>query len=107
MMVAASFAEIGVQWRFIGIAIQTGFKGTCGFLEKNLEKFGKESAMLQRASQGRKDFKGAAEDPFPKDQQVKSPLWSIPLIITIIFTCVILALQYVSLLRFASVEIHS
>jgi hypothetical protein len=67
-----------------------------GAVEKSLNKFGKESAFLQRASRGKESVKGEAEDPFPKSQQVGSAFWSIPLFFTIILTCVILGLQFVS-----------
>jgi len=96
MMVAASFAEMGVQYKYIWAALVSGFKGILGAIEKSLNLLGKESAFLQRASQKKNSVKGEAEDPFPESQQVRSVLWSIPLVITIILTCVILGLQFVS-----------
>ncbi|RPA85009.1 OPT superfamily oligopeptide transporter [Ascobolus immersus RN42] len=94
VMVAASFAEIGVQYKYIWAALVSGAKGTLGAVEKSLNKFGKESAFLQRISQQKEKREGALEDPFPESEQVRSSFWSIPLVFTIIFTVVILALQF-------------
>jgi len=92
VMICASFAELGVQYKMIWQAMKSGFKGISGGIESVLEKFGKESAFLKKASQLNVDEQ--VKDPFPDEQQVKTWQWFIPLILTIIFTCLILGLQY-------------
>lgn len=92
VMICASFAELGVQYKMIWSAMKSGFKGISGGIEGILERFGKSSAFLKKASE--LDIDEQVKDPFPDEQQVKTWQWFIPLILTIIFTCLVLGLQY-------------
>ncbi|RPA81593.1 OPT superfamily oligopeptide transporter [Ascobolus immersus RN42] len=92
VMICASFAELAVQYKMIWAALQSGFKGMCSGTEAMLERFGKESSYLKRASKLK--VEETVQDPFPDNQQVKAWEWFFPLILTIILTCVVLGLQY-------------
>ncbi|KAG0636378.1 OPT oligopeptide transporter protein-domain-containing protein [Tuber brumale] len=92
VMLAASFAELFVQYKLIWFAFKSAWKGIAMGLNTSVRKFGRESPFLEKHSQIEvEDF---VEDPASEDELVKLWQWGPALIVTIIATCIVLGLQY-------------
>lgn len=92
VMICASFAELFVQYKLIWFALKSAFKGMVMGTNSVLNRFGKNSSWMERHSKVAED--NLIQDPAPEHEQVKMWQWGPALILTIILTCVILALQY-------------
>ncbi|CUS14945.1 unnamed protein product [Tuber aestivum] len=92
VMLAASFAELFVQYKLIWFAFKSARKGIAMGLSTGLSKFGKRSPFLEKHS--RIEVEDLVEDPASEDDQVKLWQWGPSLIVTIIATCIVLGLQY-------------
>ncbi|RPB05497.1 OPT superfamily oligopeptide transporter [Choiromyces venosus 120613-1] len=92
VMIAASFAELFVQYELIWFAFKSAWKGIAMGLNTSVNKFGKKSPFLEKHS--KIEVKDIVEDPASEDEQVKLWQWGPALIVTIIATCIVLGLQY-------------
>lgn len=93
VMICASFAEMGVQYKLIWFALKSAGKGVLAGTNSALGLIGKRSETLARKAavvSGEHQIK----DPAPESEQVQMWQWLPATAITIVFTCIILALQY-------------
>lgn len=93
VMICASFAELAVQYKLIGFALKSAWKGMIAGSNTALGLIGKKSEYLTRKSIV-VEQEGQVVDPAPRHEQVQIWQWLPATILTVIFTCVILALQY-------------
>jgi len=92
LMICTSFAELGVQYKIVGFALESVWKAAAGGANFITTKLGKPSAFLQKHATSKS---GAhIQDPAPEEDQVKLWQWGPSLIIVIIATCIVLGLQY-------------
>lgn len=92
VMIASSFAELGVQYKLIWFAFKSAWKGIAMGLNVGAGKLGKHSDFLERQSHIKAEH--MVKDPAREEDQVQMWQWGPGLIVVIIATCIILALQY-------------
>ncbi|KAL7273709.1 hypothetical protein RUND412_003416 [Rhizina undulata] len=92
VMICASFAELGVQYKIIGFAFKSAWKGMAMVLNNGVQKMGKTSTFLEKQSHIKSE--NVIQDPASKEDQVKFYEWGPGLVIVVIATCVVLGLQY-------------
>lgn len=92
VMIASSFAELGVQYKLIWFALKSAWKGIAMALNGAANKIGKNSTFLERQSHIKAEH--IVKDPAREEDQVQMWQWGPALIIVIIATCIVLALQY-------------
>lgn len=92
VMIAASFAELGVQYKLIWFALKSAWKGMAMGMNVVVNKAGKRSTFLEKQSHIKAEH--VIKDSAPDEDQVKLWQWGPPLIIVIVATCIVLGLQY-------------
>ena len=92
VMIAASFAELFVQYKLIWFAFKSAWKAIAMGLNSGVSKCGRKSSFLEKHSQV--EVENMVEDPASEEDQVKLWQWGPALIVTIIATCIVLGLQY-------------
>ena len=105
IMVCASMAELFIQYKTIWLGLKTAYTHSMGGINDFLKKRGKSSAFLEKQS-AHQLAEDHVEDFATPEQQVPMWLWMVGLLVTIVVTCVIGAVQWhmhVGLSIFASV----
>ncbi|KAF8244683.1 OPT superfamily oligopeptide transporter [Wilcoxina mikolae CBS 423.85] len=92
LMVCASFAELGVQYKLIWFALKSIWKALAMGANSATIKMGKKSKFLQKHADIKTE--SIVKDPAAEEDQVRLWQWGLPLILVIIATCVVLGLQY-------------
>lgn len=92
VMIASSFAELGVQYKLIWFALKSAWKGIAMAMNSGVNKMGKKSTFLEKQSHIKAEH--VIKDSAPEEDQVQLWQWGPGLIIIIIATCIILGLQY-------------
>lgn len=105
IMVCASMAELFIQYKTIWLALKTVYTHSMGAINNLVKKRGKNSAFLEKHSAHQRP-EDHVDDFARPDQQVPNWVWMVGLVVTLIITCVIGALQWkmnVGLSIFASI----
>ncbi|KAI7714845.1 oligopeptide transporter [Hortaea werneckii] len=105
IMVCASMAELFIQYKTIWLGLKTAYTHGMGGINNMLKKRGQNSAFLEKQS-ARQLAEDHVEDFATREQQVPDWLWMLGLVVTIVVTCVIGAVQWkmhVGLSIFASI----
>jgi uncharacterized oligopeptide transporter (OPT) family protein len=92
LMIAVAFAELLLQWRIIGMAFVSAWRGICNGIYIVGKKAGTELAFFRR--QGERVIEDPVEDPASEEDQVKMWMYLPLLVLTIICMCVVLGVQY-------------
>lgn len=93
-MIVVSFTELFSQYQNFCALGRSIIRASAAGISAMLKTMGKSSPSLERRSKMQKaDF---VEDPATEAEQVNFWMWFPGLILTIILTCVVLGLQYVS-----------
>ncbi|KAI5845939.1 OPT oligopeptide transporter protein-domain-containing protein [Tricharina praecox] len=92
LMICASFAELGVQYKLLGFAMKSVWKAIAGGTNFLATKMGKPSVFLDKQANSESDM--VDQDPAAEEDQVKLWQWGPSLILVIIATCIVLGLQY-------------
>jgi len=104
IMVCASMAELFIQYKTIWVGFKTAYTHSASGINELLKKRGKQSAYLEKQA-AKTHSSDMAEDFASPDQQVPTWIWAVGLIVTLVVTCVIAAVQWhmnVGLAIFAS-----
>ncbi|KAI6927901.1 oligopeptide transporter [Hortaea werneckii] len=105
IMVCASMAELFIQYKTIWLGLKTAYTHGMGGINNMLKKRGQNSAFLEKQS-ARQLAEDHVEDFATREQQVPDWVWMLGLVVTIVVTCVIGAVQWkmhVGLSIFASI----
>ncbi|KAF9881492.1 hypothetical protein CkaCkLH20_00638 [Colletotrichum karsti] len=95
VMVCSSMAELIVHWKIIAIGFGAGWKSICSSIHHVLQKRNKRIGYIARvAEKEEKVDENAVEDPATPDQQVATWIWVVGLFASIIFTIIVMALQW-------------
>lgn len=92
VMIASSFAELGVQYKLIWFALKSAWKGMAMAMNSTVNKLGKKSNFLEKQSHIKAEH--IIADPAREEDQVQMWQWGPALILVIVATCVVLGLQY-------------
>jgi len=92
LMVCASFAELGVQYKLIWFALKSVWKALAMGANSVTIKMGKQSKFLQKHADIKTE--SIVKDPAAEEDQVQLWQWGLPLILVITATCIVLGLQY-------------
>nr|OQO25539.1 hypothetical protein B0A51_06577 [Rachicladosporium sp. CCFEE 5018] len=93
IMVCASMAELFIQYKTIFFGFKTAYTNIMGGINGQLKKRGKNVAFFEKQS-AHQSREGHVEDFATPEQQVNGWLWSIGLIVTLVVTCIIAAVQF-------------
>ncbi|KAL2270718.1 hypothetical protein VTJ83DRAFT_89 [Remersonia thermophila] len=94
VMVCSSMAELFVQYKVIWSALKTVWRESCAGINDKLVARGKQNAFL--AKQGAKQVKDeiVIEDPFPPEEQVKTWMWALGLLVTLVIAMIVFHFQW-------------
>jgi len=92
-MVFSAFTEMAIQYQLIWFAIKSGLKSLMSTVNYILTCLGIHSIWLERKSRITIADQWI-EDPAPKNQQINSWMITILTLATVVFTCIILTLQF-------------
>ena len=93
IMVCASMAELFIQYKTIWHAFKTIYTHAMGGINNVMKKRGKNSAFLEKQS-AKPVTEDHVEDFATPEQQVPGWLWGTGIIVTLVVTCAIGAVQY-------------
>jgi OPT family oligopeptide transporter len=94
VMVCCSMAELFVQYKAIWSGMKSVWNQSCGGINSMLVSRGKSSAFFAKhGAPGVKD-ENVVEDPFPPEEQVKTWMWALGLLVTIVAGIIIFHFQW-------------
>lgn len=94
VMVCSSMAELFVQYKVIWSALKTVWREICANINQRLTARGKTNAFF--AKQGNKEIKDdlVVEDPFPPHEQVRTWMWAVGLLVTLVVAMIVFHFQW-------------
>ncbi|SMQ56288.1 unnamed protein product [Zymoseptoria tritici ST99CH_3D1] len=92
MMIVVSFVELGLQYKVFVHVSKAIYRGTCAGMNKAMTKMGKPQPGLER--RGHQETTNLVEDFAEDSQLVKWWMWAPLLVLVVIMTCVVMAVQF-------------
>ncbi len=93
VMVCSSMAELFVQYKAIWSGLRSVWGQMCGGINDTLTARGKSSPFFAKHAHQVKD-ENIVEDPFPPEQQVKTWMWALGLLVTLVIGMIIFHFQW-------------
>ncbi|KAK3987658.1 putative transporter [Cladorrhinum sp. PSN332] len=89
VMVCSSMAELFVQYKVIWNGCTTVWTEACGGINGWLTSRGKANAFFAKHGVAKQKSEDMVEDPFPPEQQVKTWMWGLGLLATLVIAMII------------------
>jgi OPT family oligopeptide transporter len=94
VMVCSSMAELFVQYKAIWSGAKSIWNQSCGGINSALVARGKSSAFFAKHGSNQIKDENVIEDPFPHEQQVKTWMWALGLLVTLVVGMIIFHFQW-------------
>jgi hypothetical protein len=103
IMVCGSLAELFIHYKVIWLGFKSVFRASNAGLDSFAKKRGKTVAFFEKHGSGERSV-DLVEDPARPEDQVKSWMWMLGLLVTLVVSFIICALQWVSYQRSLTLE---
>ncbi|KAK3299739.1 OPT oligopeptide transporter protein-domain-containing protein [Chaetomium fimeti] len=94
VMVCSSMAELFVQYKAIWSGAKSIWNQSCAGINSALVSRGKSSAFFAKHGSNQVKDENLVEDPFPEEQQVKTWMWALGLLVTLVVGMIIFHFQW-------------
>ncbi|EAQ93873.1 hypothetical protein CHGG_02108 [Chaetomium globosum CBS 148.51] len=94
VMVCSSMAELFVQYKAIWSGAKSIWNQSCRGINSVLVARGKSSAFFAKHGSNQIKDENVVEDPFPQEQQVKTWMWALGLLVTLVVGMIIFHFQW-------------
>ncbi|KAK4465067.1 OPT oligopeptide transporter protein-domain-containing protein [Cladorrhinum samala] len=94
VMVCSSMAELFVQYKVIWNGITTVWHESCAGINNMYTARGKSSAFFAKQAVGKPKSANMVEDPFPPEEQVKTWMWGLGILVTLVVGMIIFHFQW-------------
>lgn len=94
VMVCSSMAELFVQYKAIWSALKSVWNQSCAGINDRLVARGKTNAFFAKHGAHNVKDENVVEDPFPPEEQVKTWMWALGLLVTLVAGMIIFHFQW-------------
>ncbi|KAK4234250.1 OPT oligopeptide transporter protein-domain-containing protein [Achaetomium macrosporum] len=94
VMVCCSMAELFVQYKAIWAGAKSVWNQSCAGINSAITARGKQSAFFAKHGASRVRDETLVEDPFPPEQQVKTWMWALGLLVTVVVGILVFHFQW-------------
>jgi uncharacterized oligopeptide transporter (OPT) family protein len=94
VMVCSSMAELFVQYKAIWSGLKSVWNQSCAGINDSLVARGKTNAFFAKHGANNIKDENVVEDPFPPEEQVKTWMWALGLLVTLVVGMIIFHFQW-------------